>query len=299
MPLVPVAPPVAIPGASGFDYVTVDVTRRRVYAAHTGARALLIVNADTGEVKGQVPVGPMHGVAVDPISGVVFTGNGTDDTVSEVDPQTQKVVNSVSVPGAVDAIAYDVAFKRIYADEANGTRIFVIDARTMRHIATVSLPGHKPEYLAIDPETHDVYQNIDDLSEVAVVDPRSLKVRDIITTPGIAHNHPLQYDVVYHQIVTGGGGVLAAYERNGKQLGIAAIPQVDQCALDQRTHYIACAGGGYITVLQTRPGQGPSVIADVDVPNGVHTLAIDPKSGNVFAVWGSPAGAFVQRFALH
>lgn len=298
MQIIPVAPPVSVPGTAGFDYVTVAAARRRVYAAHTGSRALLIVDADTGEVKGQVSVGPMHGVAVDPISGVVFTGNGTDDTVSEVDPEAQKVVTTVHLPGPIDAIAYDSALKRIYADEADGTRIFVIDARTMRHVGTVSLPGHKPEYLAIDPENHDVYQNIDDLSEIAMIDPQSLKVPAVITTPGIAHNHPLQYDAAYHQIITGGGGLLAAYARTGKQLGLAAIPQVDQCDLDQQTHYIACAGGGYITVLQTRPAQGPSLLSELAVPLGVHTLAIDPKTSDIWAVWGSPEGAFVQRFAL-
>lgn len=298
MQLVPVSPPVAVPAGLSFDYVTVDARRRRVYAAHTGSRSLLIVDADSGEVKGEVRVGPLHGVAVDPISGVVFTGNGTDNSVSEVDPQTQRVVATTSVPGQVDAIAYDATFKRIYADENDGTRIFVIDARTMRHVATVLLPGHKPEYLAIDPETHDVYQNIEDLGEVAVVDPQSLRVRSVIETRGIVDNHPLQYDATYHQIITGGGGLLSSYERNGKALGLAAIPQVDQCDLDQRTHYIACAGGGYITMLQARQADGPAVVAQTDVPRGVHTLAIDPNTGNVFAVWASSDGAFVQRFAL-
>lgn len=298
MQLLPVAPPVAVPGMPGFDYVAVDAARRRVYAAHTGSRALLIIDADSGEVKDEVRVGPVHGVAVDPVSGVVFTGNGTDDSVSEVDPQTQKVVTSVGLPGAIDAIAYDATLKRIYADEDNGTRIFVIDARTMQHVATISLPGHHPEYLAIDPENHDVYQNVSDLSEIAVIDPRSLKVPYVITTPGIPHNHPLQYDAAYHEIITGGGGIIAAYDGDGKQLGVAATPEVDQCDLDQQTHYIACAGGGYITVLQTRPGQGPAVLAQADVPRGVHTLAIDPKTGNIFAVWGSSMGDFVQRFAM-
>lgn len=299
MLLLPVAPPVAVPGLPGFDYVTVDAARRRVYAAHTGNHALLIVDADSGAVKGQVTVGPMHGVAVDPVSGIVFTGNGTDNSVSEVDPQTQEVVATTGVPGPVDAIAYDTRFKRIYADEADGTRIFVIDAVTMRHVATVSLPGHKPEYLAIDPQTHYVYQNIDDLGEIAVIDPQSLTVRSVIKTPGIVHNHPLQYDAAYHQIIAGGGGMIAAYERDGKELDLAAIPQVDQCDLDQQTHVVACAGGGYITVLQTRPTQGPAVLTQTDVPGGIHTLAIDSKTGDVWTVWGSPQGDFVQQFALH
>src|SRR5581483_2269498 len=97
MPLVPVTPPQPVAVFGGFDYVTVDVVRRRVYAAHTGSRALLIVDADSGKVLGQVRVGPLHGVAVDPATGHVFTGDGDARTVSEIDPVTQKVLHSNDV----------------------------------------------------------------------------------------------------------------------------------------------------------------------------------------------------------
>ena len=49
--LVPMSPPQAVPIFSGFDYVTVDPVHRRVYAAHTGSRALLVVDADDGTIK--------------------------------------------------------------------------------------------------------------------------------------------------------------------------------------------------------------------------------------------------------
>ncbi|MBV8081354.1 MAG: hypothetical protein JOY86_00060, partial [Candidatus Eremiobacteraeota bacterium] len=105
MLIAPVSPPAAVPIYSGFDYVTVDAQRRRVYAAHTGSRSLLIVNADSGAVIGQVRVGPMHGVAVDPATGHVFTGDGEANSVSEVDPVAMKVLNSADVGGTIDAIA--------------------------------------------------------------------------------------------------------------------------------------------------------------------------------------------------
>src|SRR5271165_1072386 len=102
MPLVPIPPPHSVPIFSGFDYVTVAAQRRRIYAAHTGSEALLIVDADSGNVLGQVRVAPLHGVAVDPATGHVFTGDGTDNTVSEIDPVAQKVLRSADVAGPVD-----------------------------------------------------------------------------------------------------------------------------------------------------------------------------------------------------
>ncbi|MBV9646420.1 MAG: YncE family protein [Candidatus Eremiobacteraeota bacterium] len=298
--IVPAAPPQAVPIDSGFDYVAADSPRRRVYAAHTGSDDLLIVDSDSGKVLGQVSVGPMQGVAVDPASGRVFTGDGIQRTVSEVDPTTKKVLRSVAVPGNVDAVAYDPANGRIYADEDDGTRIFVIDAKTMKHVATVAIPGHKPEYLAIDPETHDVYQNIDRLHEVAVVDGATLKVKRILPTPELRFNHPLVYDATYRHIIAGGlNGVLASYDRSGKVLGTAKVgKRMDQCDLDRAHHRLACAGDGQVTVVDEAADGKLTVSASLPVPSDVHTLAFDQNTGRVWIVWAEPKGDFVQQLRL-
>jgi outer membrane protein assembly factor BamB len=238
--LTPAAPPQAVPVYSGFDYVTVDGPRRRVYAAHSGSRALLVVDADSGAVVGQVRVGAVHGVAVDPASGHVYVGD--DEEVSEIDPVALEVLNHVDVGGSVDAIAYDPGNGRIYADEDDGTKLWVVDAKTFKLVKTVALPGHKPEYLAVNPRTHEVYQNIDSESEIAVIDPSTMSVSRTIATPEIKHNHPLQYDPGYDQIVVAGGGVMSAYAPGGTKLGQLAVGRFDQCDLDPTQHVIACAG---------------------------------------------------------
>ncbi len=294
--LTPAAPPQPVPVYSGFDYVTIDAQRRRVYAAHGGSNRLLIVDADSGNVVGQVRTGPIHGVAVDPANGHVFTGGG-DGVVSEVDPAALKVVNHAQVGGEVDAIAYDPSNGRIYADEDDGTRIFVVDAKTFKLVKTIAIPGHKPEYLAINPKTHEVYQNIDSDSEIAVIDPATMAVSRTIPTPEIKHNHPLQYDPQYDQIVIAGGGVMSAYSPGGKKLGQIAVGGFDQCDLDPTQHVLACAGEGGVTRFQLQRGAAPAQIDKAAVAPGVHTLAVDPKSHAVFAVWADRDGKgdFVQK----
>jgi DNA-binding beta-propeller fold protein YncE len=292
-------PPQPVPVFSGFDYVTVDAQRRRVYAAHGGSKALLIVDADSGKVLGQVRVGPMAGSAIDEASGHVFTGNGDGDSVSEVDPVAMKVLRSVDTSGPVDAIAYDPSNGHIYADEDDGTHLFIIDAKTFKLLKTLVIPGHKPEYLAIDPQTHDVYQNIDDLSEIAVIDPVSLTVKRTIPTPEIQNNHPLQYDPDFRQIVVGGtNGVMSAYTREGKKIGSLTVPRFDQCTLDRTQHIMACAGGGGITRIQLKADATPEIIDTTPLNATVHTTAIDPATHAVFTVWSNRDGSgdFVQKF---
>jgi DNA-binding beta-propeller fold protein YncE len=284
---------------SGFDYVTGDARRHRIYAAHTGSNALLIVNADTGAMT-QVRVGPMHGVAVNPDNGHVYTGDGMARTVSEVDPQSAKVLAAADVDGTVDAIAYDPALHRIYADEDDGTHVYVVDTNSMKEVASLTVPGHKPEYLQVDPQTHEVYQNIADLSEIAVIDPTKLQVTRTIPTPVITNNHPLQYDAAYHLLIVGGAnGTLATYSRAGKLLSTAAAPQaVDQCDLNPVNHYVACAGSKKLVVLAVGADGSLKQVADFDAPAGVHTVAWDRNTGAIWIVWHEPGGDFIQSLKL-
>lgn len=299
MPIVAVTQPVAVSPGGGFDYIAIDSARDRVYAAHPGGGGLLIADADTGNVIGVVPVGPMHGLAVDPATGHVYTGNGDSSSVSEVDPDSQQIVRTAIVDGPVDAIAYDPDLGRIYADEDNGNRVFVIDVKSFRQIATVTLPGHHLEYLQIDPQTHDVYQNIATDDEIAVIDPKTLKVRRLIPTPQLKNDHPLQYDADQRQLIDAGeNNVLAVYDRSGKLLHQVNLPEhVDQCAWEPTHQWIACAGGG-ITLYSYDGTSDPKLLDDSKIAAGVHTIGIDPRSGTIWVVWGdsSTGSAFIQGF---
>ena len=299
MPLVAVTQPVPVNPGGAFDYMTVDSERGRVYAAHAGGNGLLIADADTGNVIGIVPVGPMAGVAVDPATGHVYTGNGDARSVSEVDPVSQQILRTAIVDGPVDAIAYDPVLGRIYADEDDGTRIFVVDTKTFKQIAVVNLPGHKPEFIQIDPETHDVYQNIATDDEIAVIDPKTLRVKRIIPTPQLKDNHPLQYDAVHHVLIAAGeNNVLAIYDRSGKLLHQVAYPgHVDQCSWEPTHQWLACAGGG-ITLYSWDGSGDPKLLDDQKIAAGIHNTTIDPRTGTIWVAWGSRDSndAFIQGF---
>lgn len=303
MPIVAVTQAQPVKPGGGFDYVAVDAQRRRVYAAHGGAGGLMIADADTGKVLGIVKVGPMAGVAIDPRTGHVFTGNGQARSVSEVDPKAETILRMVAVDGPVDAIAYDPGLRRIYADEGNGTRVFVIDAETFKQIATVELPGHKPEYLQIDPETHDVYQNISSdepgVSRIAVIDSASLRVVRSIPTPWLASNHPLQYDAEDHALlVAGENKLLAVFDRSGRPLHKVAYPgRVDQCSWEPSRRWLACAGGG-ITLYSYDGSSDPKLLGTLAIAQGVHTTATDPSTGTIWTVWSDRAtgSASIQGF---
>ena len=299
MPLVPALPLHQVQIASGFDYVALDAERRRVYAAHTGSRSLLVVNADSGQVLGQVETGSLHGVAVNQATGDVYTGDGDTGTVSEVDPVKMTVVNSVDIGHPIDAIAYDPATRRIFADEDSGTQVFVVDAQSFKLIGSVPIPGHDLEYLAVDPGRPQLYQNIPDHNDYVVIGTRSLKVQQVVPTPELTDDHPLQFDDAYQEIIDGGkNGVVSAYSASGRKIGQAAMPAgVDQCTLDASTHILACAGKGKLWTIRVRKDAAPQLMDVVDTGHsGVHTVAIDPKTHRLWTVWASKSGDFVQAY---
>lgn len=298
MPITPAAPPQRVQVFSGFDYVAVDELRHRAYAAHTASQRLLIVNAATGRVLSQVDVGPMHGVAVDPDSGMVFTGNGTDDTVSKVNPSTGQVVASAKVPGNIDAIVYDSSHHRIYADQDGGPSVYVIDGATMKPIGTITMPDDDLESPAVDPKTGVLYQSLAGSGGFAIVDPASLTVRKVVATPQLKSNHPLVFSVSANQVISGGiNGMLAAYAPDGTHIGDVAVqPHIDQCSTGSKGNLMACAGRGVVTVLALKAGAVPRVVGRIDTGHSrLHTVGIDEATNDIWVVYSDPRGDWVQR----
>lgn len=302
MPLTAAAPPVRVPVFGGFDYVAIDETRHRALAAHTRSDRLLVVDTATGRIAGQADVGPMHGVAVEPSSGNVFTGNGTDDSVSKVDPVTMKVLATVSVPGHVDAIAYDAGRGRIYADQDGGGSVYVIDGATMKLIGTMTMPADDLESPSVDPKTGTFYQNLANGGGFAVIDPATMKVVNVVKTPQLEDNHALVFAPAANQlIVSGANGILSAYTPAGTLVGSVPVqPHIDQCSTGSKGLLVACAGRGIVTVVSVGAGRAPKVVGRLDTGHsGIHTVGIDESTNDLWVVWSDAHGEWVQRLRLH
>lgn len=301
MPLVVAAPPQRVPAFGGFDYVAIDETRRRAYAAHTRSDRLLIVDQASGTIAGQVDVGPMHGLAVDPQSGNVFTGNGTDDTVSKVDPTAMKVLASVAVPGSIDAMAYDSARSRIYADQDHGPNVYVIDGATMKLLGTIAMPADDLESPSVDPNTGILYQNLANGGGFAVVDPATMKVVKVVKTPQLEDNHALVFAPGANQVLASGiNGLLSAYTPDGTLVGSVTVqPHIDQCTTGSKGLLVACAGRGIVSVVTAKNGAPPQAVATLDTGHpGIHTVGIDETNDSVWVVWSDARGDWVQRLQV-
>lgn len=298
MPLTVAAPPQSVRVFSGFDYMTVDQARHRVFAAHSRSDRLLIVDGNAGKVRGQIEVGPMHGLAVEPETGDVFTGNGTDNTISKVDPVAMKVLATVDVPGSIDALTYDAKAKRIYADQDGGGDIYVVDATSLKLLGSISIPKADLESVDVDPATGRVYQNLSAGGGFAIIDGSAMRVIKIVSTPQLVRPHPLVVSTTARQVVVGGiNGIMSAYALDGTHVGDTKVqPRIDQCSTGNQGKLVACAGRGVISVLAPVVDAAPRLLATLDTGHkSIHTVGIDESTGDVWVVWSDEKGDWVQR----
>ncbi len=135
---------VPIPGAGGWDYVTVDDAARRVYVSH--ATQVEVLNADAFELVGTIPNTPgVHGIAIASEFGRGFITAGKSDSVIIFDLKTLKTLGEVKVGKKPDAIMYDPATNHVFAMNGDSDSTTVINAADGNLVGTIDLGGG-PEF---------------------------------------------------------------------------------------------------------------------------------------------------------
>src|SRR5262252_5076777 len=163
-----------VPGAGGFDYVTIDSSARRIYVSH--GTQVDVLDADSGKVVGTIPDTPgVHGIAIASAFKHGFTSNGRENKVSMFDPSTLQLIKKIDVGKGPDGIYYDPATKRVFTNNHGTHDVTAIDAATGNVVGTVKLEGDGEQ--AIIGGDGLVYVNSEEASEVVVFDPKSLQVR--------------------------------------------------------------------------------------------------------------------------
>ena len=162
-----------VPGDGGFDYVTLDPASRRLYLSH--GTQVDVLDADSGKVAGTIPGTPgVHGIAIAAAFKHGFITVGNENKVAMFDLATLQVIKKIDVGQRPDGIFYDAASKRIFTNNHGSHDMSVIDAATGDLVGSVELEGDAEQTLAGSDGM--LYTNVEDTNEVAVFDPKSMKV---------------------------------------------------------------------------------------------------------------------------
>jgi DNA-binding beta-propeller fold protein YncE len=283
-------------GEGGWDYLTVDASTRRFYISR--GTHVIVLDADSGKNVGDIPDTPgVHGIALAPELGKGFVSNGREGTVTVFDLSTLAPSGSkIKVGENPDAILYEPATKRVFTFNGRSQDSTAIDAASGKVLGTIKLDG-KPEFAASDAKG-EVFVNIEDKSELTVIDPNKLEVKTKWPLAPCTEPSGLALDRKNRRLFVGCDNKMMAVvdADSGKVLATQAIGEgVDATAYDDETGLaFASCGEGVLTVVREDSPQKFSVVENVKTEPGARTMALDTKTHNVFTVtarFGPPPAA--------
>jgi DNA-binding beta-propeller fold protein YncE len=274
---------VTLGGEGMWDYLVCDSHARLLYI--TRGTLVMVVNADTYAVVGDIPGKGVHGVALAPEFGRGFISDGKANAVIIFDLKTLKVLGSVPAGNKPDAIVYDSVSRRVFAFNGDSGTATVVDAASGKVVGTITLGGD-PEFAVADGQGH-IYNNLEDKSELVRIDSRKLTVTAHWPLAPCESPSGLAMDKESRRLFSGCHNQMVAVvdADSGKVLATPAIGRgVDANAFDPGTHLIFSSNGdGTLTVIHEGPA-GVTPVASVPTQRGARTMALDLKTHRVYLV---------------
>src|SRR6266566_6658877 len=165
---------IPVGGEGGWDILTVDSAARRLYLSH--ATKIIVVDLAQNAIAGEIADTPgVHGFVAVPELQRGFSSNGKEDKASVVNLKTLQTTSKIDTGSNPDAVVYEPRHGEVYIFNHTGNSVTVINSKTATVSATIPLGG-TPEFAAVDETAARVYCNIEDKSEVAVIDADKHKV---------------------------------------------------------------------------------------------------------------------------
>jgi YVTN family beta-propeller protein len=279
-------------GEGGWDYITYDAASNRLFVGHS--MEITVVDAGSGKKLGSVPANGAHGVAIVPEKKLGFSTNGRGGTVTVFDLATLQPKQEIKAGENPDAIIYDRHSKKVLVMNGRSKDLMAIDPESLKVVATVPLGG-KLEFAAADPQR--VYVNVEDTSEIAVVDTKTWKPGPRWKLEGCEEPSGLALDEKSQHLFTvcGNKKMLVLDARSGQIVAtLDTGAGTDGAAFDPGLGYAFASNGGDGTLTVVRAGKDGKyeVAENVPTQRGARTLTVDPKSHKAFlptAEFGAPA----------
>jgi DNA-binding beta-propeller fold protein YncE len=228
----------------------------------------------------------VHGLAPAPELGRGFVSDGRESKAAIVDLKSLQILSKVDTGQNPDGMLYEPGRQEAYMFNGRGRSATVIDAKSGKVVATIALDG-KPEFPAADPAAGRVYDNLEDKSEVAVIDTAT---HTVVTNWPVAPGEEgsgLAIDTDHHRLFIGCGGsktMVMMNSTDGKV--VASVPigdGVDACAFDPGTQlaFSSCRDGTTTIAHEDSPSK-LTVVQTLKTERGARTMTLDPKTHRIY-----------------
>lgn len=271
--------------ATRLDYESLDSHSGRLYIAHMGDGAVIVVNTRTRKVEATVNhISTVRGVLAIPEVHRVFAASQGNQEVAVIDMRSNRVIARIRA-GDVDGLAFDPITKRAFVSDEAGRRDVVIDAMRERVIGSVALGGEAGNTV-YDAASHHVFVAVETSNELAEIDPSSLRIISRYPLPGSEHPHGVAVNEKTHFAYVAGelnASVVAINLRSKKVVAHDGVGiGVDVLSVDFALGRLYVASeSGIMTVFDISGGLFKKVGQWHIAPNA-HVVVADPKTHLVY-----------------
>lgn len=274
-------------GEGGWDYVTVEPASHRLYV--TRSTHTMVLDSESGKTIADIPGQKRsHGTAVVPSAGRGFiTDGGGEGAIVVFDLNTNQVLGSIKAQPDADGIIYDKFSNLVLAVSGDGGTLMTlkpdVDPKTGKLDSVIDLGG-KPEFLASD-EAGKIYVNLEDKSQIAVVDIKAKKV--LAHWPVAPGGSPvgMSIDRKNHRIFVGCRNpqkMIVMSTDDGKVIADLPISAgVDATKFDGTQAFASCRDGKLHVAAETSPGKY-EIVQTATTPQGARTMDVDPGAEKIY-----------------
>jgi WD40 repeat protein len=293
---------IPLPGVQGrIDHLAID-PKGRLFISALGNNSVEVLDLAAGiraHSIGGIP--KPQGAAYASEFKKLFVGSD-EGKLYIYDGDTYDLITSIDFGDDVDNLRYDAASKQLYVGygDADAGAIAIVDAASNARLPKEFKIGAHPESFQLARDSPNVYVNIPDLKQIAVINRDTGRIaRWPLTLDG---NFPMALDDADHRlfVVTRSPARLVVFDTVSGQL-ITALPCVhnsDDAYFDIARKRIYVAGGeGFIDVFQQRDPQHYDRIAHIPSSLGARTAGYFGKGHKGFEVFYSVVPARADKTA--
>jgi DNA-binding beta-propeller fold protein YncE len=276
---------IQIGGGSGWDYIFADADGRRLYVTHR--TKVVVVDMDANKVVGEIADTPgVHGFVVATELKRGFSSNGQENKASIVDLETLKTVMKVPTGGNPDALLFEPKSGEVWTFNGRSSTATAFDAKTGKVIAAaIGLEG-KPEFGVADSDANRIYVNLENKSEVAVLDIKEHKLLEKWPIAPGKEATGMAIDLKDHRLIIGcaNSKMVMMDSTNGKVVSVLDCGQgVDAAAFDPGTGlgFVSAGGSGTVTVAKVEPDK-LTLVQTLTTERGARTMTVDTKTHKIY-----------------
>jgi DNA-binding beta-propeller fold protein YncE len=276
---------IPIPGKAQWDYLRADPDAHRLYVTH--GTKVEVIDLEKGAIIGAIEDTPgVHGIALAPKLGRAFTSNGQENKASIVDLKTLTTISKVTTGANPDSILYEPNQNEVYTFNGKGKSSTVFDPLSGKVITTIDLGG-KPETAVADSQADRIYVNLEDKSEVAVVD---IKPHKVISHWPIAPGESasgMAIDLEHHRLFIGCDNKKMVMMDSSTGKVVATVPigaGVDANGFDPGTQLAFSSNGedGDTTIAKEVSPDKLTVVQVLKTVVGARTMALNPQTHEIY-----------------